>query len=147
MVKSKARNDVVHGFHILFDVSYFNLLFNLILQLLHRAARFTIYSDLFYYLLQESEVGIRRRLLILVRTSATLGTPRQTESTGTILRTVEPVESLLWHDNWRGWDLLLKNLKSWAIIMHSKHTSPFLIGLNSSAYSFQIATIIKFGRL
>ena len=50
---------------------------------------FTIYSDLFYFLLQQSEAGIPSSLLIPVRASGTLVTPKETGGTGSTLRTVE----------------------------------------------------------
>ena len=50
---------------------------------------FTICSHLFYYLLQQSEVGIPSSLLIHVRASGTLVTLKETGGTGSTLRTVE----------------------------------------------------------
>ena len=49
----------------------------------------TIYNHLFYYLLQQSEVGIPSSPLIPVRASWTLVTLKETGGTGSTLRTVE----------------------------------------------------------
>ena len=50
---------------------------------------FTIYSHLFYYLLQQSEVGIPSCLLIHVRASGTLVALKETGGTGSTPTTVE----------------------------------------------------------
>ena len=133
-MKTKARNAAIHSFQILFDVSKFNSVFELISQVscqdlptnkkkqpqpdykqtsagLQRKKIwnswvtlvyliwfyncftaewiFTIYSHLFYYLLQQGQVGIPRTLLIPVRASGTLVTLKETGGTGSTLRTVE----------------------------------------------------------
>ena len=64
-------------------------LFNLILQLLHGGVNIYHHSHLFYYLMQQGQVGIPRTLLIPVRASGTLVTLKETGGTGSTLRTVE----------------------------------------------------------